>query len=662
MTMSHKLLCRSLLAGVSIVSLSIGHARAQAVDYGSFEEMFGEPVTTSVTGAPQRASEVPASITIITQDDIRRSGADNIPDILQFVPGIDMRRESFGQADVAIRGYDQPFNPRLLVLINGRQVYMDDYGYVAWNALPVTLSEIRQIEVVKGPQSALFGFNAASGVINIITYDPLLDSTNTATLRGGTQALGEGEGVTTVHLGKTFGARLSVGGYTANDFTKPTGTDYPDPRNGHLNADLRWQVMPKIELRAEAGLVDNRNTIFAAPGLFEPGENRVTDERVGGAAQTGIGLIDLDLYRNEARNQYQIASPFTVTNVVRVVKLSDLFKAGPSNTFRVGVEYRNNLGTSPQLFDGTISYDDYAANAMWNWNISPKVTLVNAGRIDHAVLHSDAYVIPVAGRSSSVYNNTTITEPSFNSGVVYTVTQKDTVHLTAARGLQMPSLLDLGVQLPLGSTIAVGSPTQSPTAVWNLDLGYARDLQTIDSNVTVDTFLQRNTNLIGGIVGGRAPSQGNAITTIDTNVGSSNEAGIELGIKGKSSNGFRWSANYQFYAISEDITSISEVNASSRLAGSTPESEVMLGAGYSVARWEFDLNGRWQTGFNDYKAPSAIPIEVGDYVTLAGRIGYNITPHITVAGSAEQFNLAKIQESAGLLVARRFIASITIHL
>ena len=65
--------------------------------------------------------------------------------------------------------------PRLLVLINGRQVYLDDYGRTAWQTLPVQIDEIRQIEVVKGPNSALFGFNAMGGVINIITFDPLAD-------------------------------------------------------------------------------------------------------------------------------------------------------------------------------------------------------------------------------------------------------------------------------------------------------------------------------------------------------------------------------------------------------------------------------------------------------------------------------------------------------
>ncbi len=654
----------ALLAGISVLALCAGQARAQSIDYGSMEQMFGEPITTSVTGTPQRVSEAAAAMTIVTQDDIRRSGADNIPDVLQFVLGVDTRRYSFGQSDVAIRGYDAPASPRMLVLVNGRQVYLDDYGYVSWDAIPVQLSEIRQIEIVKGPNSALFGFNAAAGVINIITYDPLFDSTNTATVRGGTQRLGEGEAVTTVHLGKNFGARVSVGGYTARDFAQPPGGGYPDPRNGRINVDLRWQVAPRIELRAEAGLVDNRYTAFLPTANFALGDNRTNDIRAGVAAETGAGLIDLDLYRNEARNEYGSPGEAVVaTNVVRVVKLSDLLKIGASNTIRAALEYRNNLGTSPAFYRGTISYDDYAASLMWNSQLSSKVALVNAFRVDYAVLSSDADILPFAGHTSQLYNNTTIFAPSFNSGIVYAATAKDTLRLTASRGLQMPSLVTLGLQIANNGVFVAGVPTLSPTSVWNLDFGYDRQLAAIQSDLTLDVFVQRNTKLSSIVFGGVVPSQPTTPLLLFGNIGSSDEAGIEIGLKGKSAGGLRWNAGYRLYGISQDITSGALPLAGSNLTRGTPANEIILGGGYTVKKWEFDLNGRWQTSIEDYTATAAgaVPVQIGNYVTLAGRIGYNLTSHITLAGSAEQFNLARIRETAGLLVERRFIASATVH-
>ena len=130
-------------------------AAAQGVDYGTLQELFGEPITTSATGKPQRQSDVPVTMEIVTAEDIRRSGVTDIPGVLRHLAGIDVWRWSLGNADVAIRGYNQPMQPRILTLINGRQVYLDFYGLTRWSSLPVSLDEIRQIEVVKGPKTVL---------------------------------------------------------------------------------------------------------------------------------------------------------------------------------------------------------------------------------------------------------------------------------------------------------------------------------------------------------------------------------------------------------------------------------------------------------------------------------------------------------------------------
>ena len=201
----------SVLAGVMLL-MAAGAAHAQSMDYGSLESLFDEPVTTSVTGSPQRASDVPASMTIVTADEIRRSGARDIPGILRHVAGIDVLQWTNDQADVAVRGYNQVFSPRLLVLLDGRQVYTDYYGYTEWSAIPVELSDIRQIEIVQGPNSALFGFNAVGGVINIITYDPLYDDLNTASVTAGTQRHIEGSGVATYRIGNVGGYAFPLAG------------------------------------------------------------------------------------------------------------------------------------------------------------------------------------------------------------------------------------------------------------------------------------------------------------------------------------------------------------------------------------------------------------------------------------------------------------------
>ncbi|WP_375284565.1 TonB-dependent receptor plug domain-containing protein, partial [Marinicauda pacifica] len=170
---------KTVLLGSVAALVAAASASAQSIDYATMQDMFGEPVTLGATGAPQRASDAPATMIVITREEIERHPAIDIPDILGRFAGVDTERYTRGQGEVSIRGYNTPYNPRLLVLINGRQVYLDHYGYVNWSALPVQLDEIQQIEVVKGPQAALYGFNAVSGVVNIITRDPTLGDWST---------------------------------------------------------------------------------------------------------------------------------------------------------------------------------------------------------------------------------------------------------------------------------------------------------------------------------------------------------------------------------------------------------------------------------------------------------------------------------------------------
>ncbi|HTF63754.1 MAG TPA: TonB-dependent receptor plug domain-containing protein, partial [Edaphobacter sp.] len=211
----------ALLGAVAalFVALAPLPLNGQSVNYGALEQLFNEPVTTSVTGSPQRVSDVPATVEIVTAEDIRRSGAKDIPGVLRHVAGVDTLEWGNDNTDVSIRGYNQAFSPRLLVLIDGRQVYADDFGYTPWSSIPIELSAIRQIEVIKGPSSALFGFNAVGGVINIITYNPFFDHVNTVSITGGTQNLVSASAVITPRLGERVAVILSARGSMDDDFS-----------------------------------------------------------------------------------------------------------------------------------------------------------------------------------------------------------------------------------------------------------------------------------------------------------------------------------------------------------------------------------------------------------------------------------------------------------
>lgn len=144
---------------------------------------------------------------------------------------------------------------------NGRQVYLDHFGYTDWASLPIALSEIRQIEVVRGPNSAIFGFNAVSGVVNIITFNPKFDDTNVIELRAGTGESTSVSAVKTVRLGERLSFRISGGVDHANEWKNTTSgagivlaSQIHNPSTARANLDAMAQLNDKTTLRVEGSM------------------------------------------------------------------------------------------------------------------------------------------------------------------------------------------------------------------------------------------------------------------------------------------------------------------------------------------------------------------------------------------------------------------------
>ena len=335
--------------------INLSPVRAQSMDYGSLEQLFGEPVTTSATGSPQRATEVPVNMIIVTADDIRRSGARDIPGVLSHVAGVDVMQWANDDADISIRGYNQAFASRTLVLIDGRQVYADYYGFIPWSALPVELSAIRQIEIVKGPNAALFGFNAVGGVINIITYNPRYEDVNTASARAGTQGLAEASGVATFRLGSIGALRLSGGLRSDDEFSTPIPlamTGPPRTANGRssLDADAVIALADNVELGIEANHSHVQQNDMTPAYNFENSKFEMNSLKAQLSADSGIGLLKFAAYTNWISQHADAAGigAIAFNNQITVVQGEDIFNLGTDHTLRVAVEYRyNTVDTTP---------------------------------------------------------------------------------------------------------------------------------------------------------------------------------------------------------------------------------------------------------------------------------------------------------------------------
>lgn len=116
----------------------------------SLEDLMNVQVT-SVSKTEQKISQVAAAIFVITQEDIRRSGATNIPDLLRMVPGLDVAQINGNTWAISSRGFNLQFANKLLVLIDGRAVYSPLFGGVDWDTQDVPLEDIARIEVIRGP-------------------------------------------------------------------------------------------------------------------------------------------------------------------------------------------------------------------------------------------------------------------------------------------------------------------------------------------------------------------------------------------------------------------------------------------------------------------------------------------------------------------------------
>jgi iron complex outermembrane recepter protein len=160
-----------------LLALSVGDACATALpqDLGSLSlEDLGKVVVSSVAKSPEPLSDAPAAVYVISHDDILRSGATSLPDVLRLAPNLEVFQTSPSNYVITARGFSgndaaQNFPNKLLVLIDGRSVYSPIFSGMYWDDQHVMPEDIERIEVISGPGGALWGANAVNGVINIIT-------------------------------------------------------------------------------------------------------------------------------------------------------------------------------------------------------------------------------------------------------------------------------------------------------------------------------------------------------------------------------------------------------------------------------------------------------------------------------------------------------------
>jgi iron complex outermembrane receptor protein len=198
----------------------------------SVEDLMNVQVT-SASRKEQKLSRVAAAIFVVTQEDIRRSGALNIPDLLRMVPGLDVAQLNGSAWAISSRGFNGAFSNKLLVLIDGRELYTPTFAGVYWDAQDLPLENIERIEVIRGPGGTVWGANAVNGVISIFTKKA--EQTQGLLVEGGGGNTAQGFGTV------QYGGKLNDDtGYRA--YTRYFNNDHLPNLNGQDGGD-GWHLV-----------------------------------------------------------------------------------------------------------------------------------------------------------------------------------------------------------------------------------------------------------------------------------------------------------------------------------------------------------------------------------------------------------------------------------
>jgi len=174
----------------------------------------------SVARKEQKLFSSAAAISVITQEEIRRSGLTSLPELLRLVPGLQIGRVDANKWALTARGFNGRFANKLQVLIDGRSLYTPLFAGVFWREQDLLLADIERIEVIRGPGATLWGANAVNGIINIITKEAAETQGMQASVGFGSEERGFGSA--------RYGGSWGDGGYY-RVFTNTTAMNWTTP-------------------------------------------------------------------------------------------------------------------------------------------------------------------------------------------------------------------------------------------------------------------------------------------------------------------------------------------------------------------------------------------------------------------------------------------------
>jgi iron complex outermembrane receptor protein len=255
--------------------------------------VYKEQVVVTASKTEQALVNAPATVSLIAGETLQNNASTSYADLFRAVPGLNVTQTSARDINLTSRGATSTLSTSQLALVDGRSIYLDFFGFIAWDFLPVNPAEIKQIEVIRGPASAIWGANAMNGVVNVITKSPRELQGTSVTMGVGTfgrDLPGRDQGNGTLFyvngshsqaIDDRWAYKVSAGVYSQDPLARPTGSlpsgiAYPAFAN-------QGTLQPKVDARVDYDFEDGRKLVF---------QGGVAGTE--GILHSGIGPFDID--------------------------------------------------------------------------------------------------------------------------------------------------------------------------------------------------------------------------------------------------------------------------------------------------------------------------------------------------------------------------------
>ena len=421
----------------------------------------------SVSKTEETLSRAAAAVFIITQKDIARSGATNIPDLLRVVPGVNVAQIDANTWAISARGLNDEFSNELLVLIDGRTVYTPTFGGVLWGQLDLPLENIERIEVIRGPGGSIWGANAVNGVINILTKSA--DQTRGAMLvaGGGTQDPEFGTAQYGGGLGNETSFRVYSKYFNDNQFPDVTGASAGDAWHmlrGGFRTDSTLSVNDRLMFQGDMFTGREGETVATLPSITAPG----LLFSQGNAGESGGS------FQSVWKHTYSTRADMTLSASYSAYESDDIFNAFSEGRKTFNLDFQDHVSWgSRQDFVWGLGYQYSTSHSQGNLTVSLNpaslaTQLFSSFVQDEIALVPDRLYFTVGAKLEHNYYTGFTLMPSARAA--YALRRNQTLWAAVSKAARTPASVDAAIRENFGSSPGPGGVPVLASLLGNPDI------------------------------------------------------------------------------------------------------------------------------------------------------------------------------------------------